>query len=147
MLKIKLFPKGKKHQRTFRIVVSEARSKSNGKFVDDLGFFTPQTKTIEYDKEKFAIWLKNGAQVTLGVDRLLNPDKYPKKVKVKPEKVVKEPKVIQPAEIPVEEKTIGPTEETQSETKVETEIKVEITETKSVPEAKVDTPIQPEAVK
>jgi ribosomal protein S16 len=82
MLKIKLFPKGKKHQRTFRIVVAEARSKSNGKVIADLGFMTPQTKTIQIDQEKLAQWQKNGAQLSFGVDRLLNPDKFPKKVKV-----------------------------------------------------------------
>ncbi|MBI2465346.1 30S ribosomal protein S16 [Candidatus Shapirobacteria bacterium] len=89
MLKIKLFPKGKKHQRTFRIVVAESRTKFNGKFVDDLGFYTPQTKTLDVNKEKLQTWTKNGAQLTLGVDKLLNPDKYPKKVKVKP-KVAKD---------------------------------------------------------
>ena len=83
MLKIKLFPKGKKHQRTFRIVVAEARSKFNGKFVDDLGFVTPQTKLIQVDKVKLENWLKNGAQLSFGVDKILNPDKFPKKVKVK----------------------------------------------------------------
>lgn len=86
MLKIKLAPRGKKHQITYRIVVSEARSKSNGIFTDDLGFYTPQTKTLNIDKEKLADWQKKGAQITLGVDKLLNPDKYPKKKKVKKEK-------------------------------------------------------------
>jgi len=90
MLKIKLFPKGKKHQRTFRIVVAEARSKFNGKVVADLGFVTPQSKNVQVDKVELAKWLKNGAQLTLGVDKLINPDKYPKKVKVKPVKEVKE---------------------------------------------------------
>lgn len=100
MLKIKLFPKGKKHQRTFRIVVAEARSKFDGKIVADLGFVTPQTKTLQINKDLLAQWIKNGAQVTLGVDRLLNPDKYPKKVKVKEPKT-EEAKV---EEIKVEEK-------------------------------------------
>ena len=83
MLKIKLFPRGKKHQRTFRIVVAESRTKYNGNFVEDIGFYTPQTKTLEVDKQKLATWTKNGAQLTLGVDKLLNPGKYPKKTKVK----------------------------------------------------------------
>ena len=83
MLKIKLFPKGKKHQRTFRIVVAEARSKFDGKVIADLGFFTPQAKIIQVDQEKLAQWQKNGAQLSFGVDRLLHPDKFPKKVKVK----------------------------------------------------------------
>lgn len=84
MLKIKLYPRGKKHQRTFRIVVAEGRSKFNGNFVDDLGFWTPQTKTMQIDQAKVDRWTKNGAQITIGVDKLLNPDKYPRKKKVKP---------------------------------------------------------------
>lgn len=85
MLKIKLAPRGKKHQITYRIVVAECRSKSDGKFIDDLGFYTPQTKTLTLDKEKMAQWQKNGAQITEGVDKLLNPDKYPNKKKRKEE--------------------------------------------------------------
>jgi len=97
MIKIKLSPRGKKHQITYRVVVIEDRSKLNGNFIDDLGFYTPQTKTFSIDKEKLAKWQKNGAQIALGVDKLLNPDKYPKKIKVKE---VKETKV---EEAPVEE--------------------------------------------
>ncbi len=90
MLKIKLYPKGKKHQITYRIVVSEARSKYNGNFTDDIGFYVPQTKTLNVDHQKLEQWIKNGAQVTLGVDRLLNPDKHPR---IKKAKVAKEPEV------------------------------------------------------
>jgi ribosomal protein S16 len=81
MLKIKLFPKGKKHQRTFRIVTCEARTKSNGRFNQDLGFYTPQTKTLNIDQAAFDQAVKNGAQLTEGVDKLLHPEKYPKKSK------------------------------------------------------------------
>ena len=99
MIKIKLLPRGKKHQVTYRIVVAEDRSKSDGKFIADLGFYTPQTKTLEINKESFADWQKKGAQVTEGVDKLLNPNKYPKKIKNVKE--VKEPKVEE--EVKVEE--------------------------------------------
>ena len=81
MLKIKLAPRGKIHQITYRIVVAPDRSKLNGPAIDDLGFYTPQTNTIEIDKQKLADWQKKGAQLTFGVDKLLNPSKYPKKVK------------------------------------------------------------------
>lgn len=81
MLKIKLFPKGQAHQRTYRIVVSECRSKSDGKFIADLGFYTPQTKTININQDLLSQWTKNGAQLTEGVDKLINPDKYPRKKK------------------------------------------------------------------
>lgn len=93
MLKIKLSPRGKMHQRTFRIVVAECRSKNNGKYIDELGFYTPQTKTLEIDKAKVDKWLKNGAQLATGVDKLLNPDKFPKKIKKKVE--IKEEKPIE----------------------------------------------------
>ncbi|PIU73274.1 30S ribosomal protein S16 [Candidatus Shapirobacteria bacterium CG06_land_8_20_14_3_00_40_12] len=82
MLKIKLKPNGKIHQRSFRIVVAEDRSKSDGKFIADLGFYTPQTKTLSLNKEKMTTWIKNGAHLTTGVDKLLNPDKYPNKIKL-----------------------------------------------------------------
>ena len=81
MLKIKLAPRGKIHQITYRVVIAQDRSKLNGPVIDDLGFYTPQTKTFEIDKQKLADWQKKGAQLTYGVDRLLNPSKYPKKVK------------------------------------------------------------------
>ena len=88
MIKVKLLPRGKKHQITYRIVVAEDRSKFDGKFIDDLGFYTPQTKTLSLNKEKLADWQKKGAQLTTGVDKLLNPDKYPKKIKVKKEEKI-----------------------------------------------------------
>ncbi len=108
MLKIKLAPHGKIHQITYRIVVAQDRSKLNGPTIDELGFYTPQTKVLEVNKEKLADWQKKGAQVTYGVDRLLNPDKYPKKVKPKVEKE----KIEKVAEVKTEE---APVEEPKSE--------------------------------
>jgi small subunit ribosomal protein S16 len=112
MLKIKLFPKGKKHQITFRIVVAEARSKYNGKFVADLGFVTPQTNTVQINREELAKWIKNGAQVTLGVDKILNPDKHVRPAKVKPVKEAKTEEVkeeVKVEETPVETEAVTET--------------------------------------
>jgi small subunit ribosomal protein S16 len=107
MIKIKLLPRGKKHQITYRIVIAEARSKSDGKFIADLGFYNPQTKTLEIDKKIMADWQKKGAQITEGVDKLLNPNKYHKKIKVKKatEEKVEKTKIEEPT----------PTEEPKSE--------------------------------
>ncbi len=109
MIKIKLVPRGKKHQITYRIVIAEQRSKSDGKYIDDLGFYTPQTKTLNIDKDKLANWQKKGAQLTEGVDKLLNPGKYPKKIKKKKEAKVKtevkpqnEPEEVATTPIPTE---------------------------------------------
>jgi ribosomal protein S16 len=121
MLKIKLAPRGKIHQITYRFVVAEDRSKLNGPVIDDLGFYTPQTKVIELDKKKMAEWIKKGAQLTFGVDRLLNPGKYPKKIKPKVEKVKKIKEEIK-EEIKAEE---TPVEEVKTEETPAEEVKVE----------------------
>jgi small subunit ribosomal protein S16 len=113
MLKIKLKPNGKIHQRSFRIVVAEDRSKSDGLFIADLGFYTPQTKTLSLNKEKMATWIKNGAHLTTGVDKLLNPKKYPNKIKKKPVTKSEPKSETQKVETPVEVKV----EKTTSETK------------------------------
>lgn len=81
MLKIKLMPQGKKHQLSYKIVVSAAQSKHDGKFVEQIGFWYPFTKTVNLDQEKLKYWQKSGAQITIGVDKLINPDKYSKKTK------------------------------------------------------------------
>jgi small subunit ribosomal protein S16 len=124
MLKIKLAPRGKKHQITYRIVIAECRSKFDGKFIDDIGFYTPQTKTIKIDQEKMDKWQKNGAQITKGVDKLINPDKYPNKKKANKGKTEEE--------IKAEAKKVK--EEAQKE--VKQEIKEEKKEVKEVKEDK-----------
>lgn len=71
MLKIKLSQRGKKHQRTFRIVVAEARSKRDGKFVDDLGWWNPHENHFKINEEKLRCWQEKGAQLTEGVRNFL----------------------------------------------------------------------------
>jgi len=75
VLKVKLFQRGKKHQRTYRIVVAEARSKRDGKFVDDLGFWNPFTQEFQLDQKKLTYWLEHGAQLADGVKKLLAQQK------------------------------------------------------------------------
>ncbi|OGY18070.1 MAG: 30S ribosomal protein S16 [Candidatus Chisholmbacteria bacterium RIFCSPHIGHO2_12_FULL_49_9] len=72
MLKIKLFPTGKRNQRKYRIVVAVDRSKSNGKYFENLGIYDPLTEpaTVRINKERYNAWLKKGAQPTQTV-RLL----------------------------------------------------------------------------
>jgi len=53
----------------------------DGKYPAELGFYTPATKTHEINKDEMQKWIKNGAKVTEGVDKLLNPAKYPNKKK------------------------------------------------------------------
>ena len=74
MLKIKLFPTGKRNQRKFRIVIAEARSKREGKYLEVLGFYDPLTDpaTLSLDKERYQQWINKGAQPTQTVRLLAN---------------------------------------------------------------------------
>ena len=73
MLKIKLTRFGKKHQPSYRIVISEARSKRDGKYIESLGFYNPlsKQKKVKINKEKYQEWLNKGAQPTDTVRRLV----------------------------------------------------------------------------
>ena len=71
MLAIKLQRRGKKHQPSYRVVVQEKRSKLNGDFIDDLGFFNPKNKDVSFNKERLSHWMSVGAKPTPRVHNLL----------------------------------------------------------------------------
>ncbi len=73
MLKIKLYRMGAKRQPSYRMVIAEARTARNGEYVDVVGFYNPRTQpeTITVKEERVWYWLKNGAQPTESVARLL----------------------------------------------------------------------------
>ncbi len=73
MLKIKLVRFGKKHQPSYRIVVAEAKSKLNGKYLEKVGFYNPLTEphTVRLDKQKYISWTEKGAQPTERVRSLV----------------------------------------------------------------------------
>jgi len=53
-VKIRLAQRGKKKNRTFRVIVADSRSPRDGKFIEDLGFYNPQDNpsSVEIDVEK-----------------------------------------------------------------------------------------------
>jgi small subunit ribosomal protein S16 len=73
MLKIKLQPIGKKHQKTYRVVVAEGKSKLSGKVIDSIGNYNPHDpeNKITIDKENYQSWLDKGAQPTDTVRKLV----------------------------------------------------------------------------
>lgn len=73
MLKIKLQPTGKKHQRTYRIVVAEGKSKLSGTVVANLGTYNPHNpeNKIELDQKEYQSWIGKGAQPTDTVKNLV----------------------------------------------------------------------------
>jgi len=73
MVKIRLKRIGAKKKPFYRIVVADARSPRDGKFIDQVGTYDPKTEpsAINVDAEKVKKWLKNGAQPTETVKKLL----------------------------------------------------------------------------
>ena len=73
MIKIRLRRVGAKKKPSYRLVVADIRSPRDGAFVDIIGHFDPLTdpETIVIKEEKALHWLKQGAQPTDTVARLL----------------------------------------------------------------------------
>lgn len=115
MLKVKLARFGKRGQPHYRIVVTEARSKRDGKYTDLLGHYSPAQipKILKIDVDAYKKWLKKGAQptdtVASLVKRFKSKDPFPakkprlsKKAKAKLESP-KEESQEKPIEAPKEE--------------------------------------------
>ena len=72
-VKIRLAQRGKKKNRTYRVVVADSRSPRDGKFIEDLGFYNPHhnPSTVEIDVEKAVSWLDKGAKPSERAQKLL----------------------------------------------------------------------------
>lgn len=71
MLAIKFRRIGKKNQPSYRIIVSEKKSKVLGKFVEDLGWYDPKSKKFNINKERAQYRIKTGCQPTDTVHNFL----------------------------------------------------------------------------
>ena len=72
-VKLRLTRVGSKKNPVYRIVAADSRSPRDGKFIEIVGRYNPQTdpSTIELDEEKVLDWIGKGAQPTNSVQRLL----------------------------------------------------------------------------
>lgn len=75
MLKIRLSRTGKKHQPHYRIVVTEARSKRDGKNVDQIGHWHPEEDKLVVNRKLFEEWVAKGARPSDSVRKLLDKSK------------------------------------------------------------------------
>ena len=74
MLAIRMRRAGSKNRPFYRIVVTEAKSAREGRFVEVLGHYDPRTKpeTVRIDRERIAHWIKSGANPSDTVRTLLD---------------------------------------------------------------------------
>ncbi len=73
MVKIRLKRIGSHKRPYYRIVVADSRNARNGKFIEEIGFYDPTVEppVIRIDQEKAQQWIKNGAQPTETVKKLI----------------------------------------------------------------------------
>lgn len=72
-VKMRLKRIGQKKRPLYRIVVADSRVSRNGKCIEEIGTYDPNTEkaTVKIDEELAKKWLANGAQPTETVARLL----------------------------------------------------------------------------
>ena len=72
-VKLRLTRVGSKKNPVYRIVAADSRSPRDGKFLEIVGRYNPQTdpSTIELDEERVRDWLSKGARPSETVARLL----------------------------------------------------------------------------
>ncbi|HKP17476.1 MAG TPA: 30S ribosomal protein S16 [Gaiellaceae bacterium] len=72
-VRIRLTRVGSKKNPIYRVVVADARSPRDGKFIEIVGRYNPQSdpSLIEFDETKVKDWLAKGAQPSETVARLL----------------------------------------------------------------------------
>ncbi|MBO5136551.1 MAG: 30S ribosomal protein S16 [Clostridia bacterium] len=72
-VKIRLRRMGAKKAPFYRVVVADSRYPRDGRFIEEVGTYNPMVEpaAVEVDAEKVQKWIKNGAQPTDTVKRLL----------------------------------------------------------------------------
>lgn len=72
-VKIRLKRMGAKKVPFYRVVVADSRYPRDGRFIEEIGTYNPvaDPTEVKIDVEKAEKWLKNGAQPTDTIKRLL----------------------------------------------------------------------------
>ena len=72
-VKLRLTRVGSKKNPIYRVVAADSRSPRDGKFIEIVGRYNPQTdpSTIELDEGKVRDWISKGAQPSDSVQRLM----------------------------------------------------------------------------
>ncbi len=73
MVKMRLRRMGAKKAPFYRVVVADSRYPRDGRFIEEIGYYNPQTNPAEVkiDADKAKDWLAKGAQPTETVKSLL----------------------------------------------------------------------------
>jgi small subunit ribosomal protein S16 len=72
MVTIRLSKFGRKKSPFYRIVAVDSTKKTVGSNLGVLGYWNPIKNDFKIEKEKMAMWVKNGAQVSAAVKKLIS---------------------------------------------------------------------------
>ena len=72
-VKLRLMRVGKTKQPSYRVVAADARSPRDGRFIEIVGQYNPRSEpsVVNIDNDKALKWLRNGAQPTERVQKLM----------------------------------------------------------------------------
>lgn len=72
-VKMRLKRMGQKKAPFYRVIVADARSPRDGRFIEEVGYYDPtkNPSVIKFNEEVTKKWLSNGAQPTETVAKLL----------------------------------------------------------------------------
>ena len=73
LLSIRLTRRGAKKKPFYRIIVTEKRSKRDGRFVESVGYYDPcrNPADVKIDSDRVSYWMERGAQPSETVRSLL----------------------------------------------------------------------------
>ena len=88
MVKIRLRRTGAKNRPSYRVVIADSRAPRDGAFINIIGHYNPLTDpaTVVINEEEALKWLRQGAQPTSTVARLLSKAGIMEKFKTVKEK-------------------------------------------------------------
>lgn len=92
-VRIRLKRTGSKNKACFRIVVADARSQRDGKFIENLGYYDPRHQDEKIDLERANYWVGCGAIPSETVADLIKRAKAENQSTVK-EEVISEKQVV-----------------------------------------------------
>ena len=148
MIKIRLQRHGARHAPFYRMVVAPAQSRRDGRFIEVLGTYNPQSSSrdreLDLKMDRVDHWLEVGAQPTDTANSLirqgrLSPEEWLKRTESKAKaKAARAAKKKNPAPVVEEAPAEAPAEEAAEEPKAEEA---------PAPEAKVEAPAEEKAPK
>jgi small subunit ribosomal protein S16 len=141
LVKIRLRRMGAKKRPFYRLVVADARSPRDGRFIEQLGIYDPLTSpaTIRIDGEKVQQWISKGAQPSDAARSLLQREG------ILEGPAVRHPKAVNVGAVPKAPKPVA--KKVDAEPKAEAvAVTVAEPETEAVAEAEAVAEVEPEAV-